>query len=142
MKPKKVSRYGTVATVAIAFFIAEFGDKTQLATISLAAEYQNPVSVLMGTTIDMLIADGVGTIIGFILCKRITQRKIKWFSAIIFVLFGLIAMYEVLLVKVGLGYTTLILAVLTALSTYTMYIISKRQRTIEDPKVCKKPVDT
>jgi putative Ca2+/H+ antiporter (TMEM165/GDT1 family) len=55
---KKVSRYGTVATVAIAFFIAEFGDKTQRATISLAAEYQNPVSVLMGTTIGMLIADG------------------------------------------------------------------------------------
>ena len=138
---KKVSRYGAVATVAIAFFIAEFGDKTQLATISLAAEYQNPVSVLMGTTIGMLIADGVGIVIGVILCKRIPQRRIKWFSAIIFVLFGLVGIYEVLSVEVGLGYTTLILAVLTVLSAYAMLIISRRQSKIEDPKVCKKPVD-
>jgi Ca2+/H+ antiporter, TMEM165/GDT1 family len=137
---KKVSRYGAVATVAIAFFIAEFGDKTQLATISLAAEYQNPVSVLMGTTIGMLIADGVGIVIGVILCKRIPQRKIKWFSAIIFVLFGLIGVYEVLSVKVGLTYTALTLTVLAALSAYAMYAISKRQKPIEDPKLCKSPL--
>ena len=75
------------------------------------------------------------------LCKRIPQRKIKWFSAAIFVLFGLVGIYEVLLAKIGLGYTTLILAVLTALSAYAMHLISKRQKLIEDPKVCKKPVD-
>ena len=74
------------------------------------------------------------------MCKRIPQRRIKWFSAIIFVLFGLVDVYEVLSVKVGLGYTTLILAVLAALSVFAMYVISKRQKPIEDPKVCKKPV--
>jgi len=137
---KKISRYGAVATVAIAFFIAEIGDKTQLATISLAAEYQNPVSVLMGTTIGMLIADGVGIVIGVMLCKRIPQRKIKWFSALIFVLFGLVGIYEVLAVKVGLGYTILILALLTGLSAYAMYIISKKQKTKEDTNVCKKHI--
>ncbi len=134
---KKASRFGAVATVAIAFFIAEFGDKTQLATVSLAAEYQNPISVLMGTTIGMLVADGVGIVVGVVLCRRIPQRKIKWFSAIIFVLFGLIGVYEVLSVKVGLGYTALILAVLAALSGYAMYAISKRQKPVEDPKICK-----
>ena len=137
---KKVSRYGAVATVAIAFFIAEFGDKTQLATISLAAEYQNPVSVLMGTTIGMLIADGVGIVVGVMLCKRLPQRKIKWFSAIIFIIFGLVGVYEVLSVKVGLGFTTLILTILTALSAYAMYIISKNQKPMDDPKVCKKTI--
>jgi putative Ca2+/H+ antiporter (TMEM165/GDT1 family) len=135
---KKVSRYGAVATVAIAFFIAEFGDKTQLATISLAAEYQNPVSVLLGTTLGMLVADGVGIVVGVVLCKRIPQRKIKWFSALIFVLFGLVGVFEVLSVKVGLGYTALVLAVLAALSGYAMYAISKRQKPVEDPEVCKK----
>lgn len=135
---KKVSRYGAVATVAIAFFIAEFGDKTQLATISLAAEYQNPVSVLLGTTLGMLVADGVGIVVGVVLCKRIPQRKIKWFSAIIFVLFGLVGVYGVLSVKVGLGYTALILALLTIISAYAMFAISKRQKPLEDPKVCKK----
>jgi Ca2+/H+ antiporter, TMEM165/GDT1 family len=134
---KKVSRYGAVATVAIAFFIAEFGDKTQLATISLAADYQNPVSVLMGTTIGMLIADGVGIVIGVVLCRRIPQRKIKWFSAAIFVLFGLIGIYKVLLVWIGLGYTLLILAVLAAASVSAMYAVSKKQKPIEDPKICK-----
>ena len=135
---KKVSRYGAVATVAIAFFIAEFGDKTQLATISLAAEYQNPVSVLLGTTLGMLVADGVGIVVGVVLCKRIPQRKIKWFSALIFVLFGLVGVFEVLSVKAGLGYTALVLAVLAALSAYAMYAISKRQKPAEDPKICKK----
>jgi putative Ca2+/H+ antiporter (TMEM165/GDT1 family) len=124
---KRASRFGAVATVSIAFFIAEFGDKTQLATISLAAEYHNPLSVLSGTTLGMLIADAVGIVIGVILCKRIPQRKIKWFSAVIFVLFGLVGVYEVLSVKVGLGYTALILALLTFASAYAMYALSKQK---------------
>jgi hypothetical protein len=74
------------------------------------------------------------------LCKRIPQRRIKWFSAIIFVLFGLVDVYEVLSVKVGLGYTTLILAVLAALSAFAMYVISKRQKPIEDPRFAKNPL--
>jgi Ca2+/H+ antiporter, TMEM165/GDT1 family len=135
---KKASRFGAVTTVAIAFFIAEFGDKTQLATISLAAEYQNPVSVLIGTTLGMLVADGIGIIVGVVLCKRIPQRKIKWFSALIFVLFGLVGIYEVLSVKVGLGYTALVLVLLATFSASAMLIISKKQKVIEDPKICQK----
>jgi Ca2+/H+ antiporter, TMEM165/GDT1 family len=137
---KKVSRYGAIATVAIAFFIAEFGDKTQLATISLAAEYHNPISVLMGTTIGMLIADGVGIVVGVMLCKRIPQRRLKWLSAMIFVLFGLVGVYEVLSAKVGLTYTTLTLAAIAVLSAYAMYAISKRQKPIEDPELHQNPL--
>jgi putative Ca2+/H+ antiporter (TMEM165/GDT1 family) len=137
---KKTSRFGAVTTVAIAFFIAEFGDKTQLATISLAAEYQNPVSVLMGTTLGMLVADGIGIVVGVVLCKRIPQRKIKWFSAVIFVLFGLVGVYEVLSVKIGLSYTVLVLAALAIFSTYSMLVISKRQKPVDEPPVCKKVV--
>jgi putative Ca2+/H+ antiporter (TMEM165/GDT1 family) len=134
---KRASRFGAVATVGIAFFIAEFGDKTQLATISLAAEYHNPLSVLSGTTLGMLIADAVGIVIGVILCKRIPQRKIKWFSAVIFVLFGLVGVYEVLSVKVGLGYTALILTLLTFASAYAIYALSK-QKMPKDLEVCQK----
>jgi Ca2+/H+ antiporter, TMEM165/GDT1 family len=134
---KKLSHYGAIATVAIAFFIAEFGDKTQLATVSLAAEYQNPISVLMGTTIGMLIADGVGIAVGVVLCKRIPQRKIKWFSAIIFVLFGLIGVYEVLIIWIGLLYTIVALLGLVAATATAMYLIAKKQKPFEDPKICK-----
>jgi putative Ca2+/H+ antiporter (TMEM165/GDT1 family) len=123
---KKPSRFGPVATVGIAFFIAEFGDKTQLATISLAAQWQNGVSVLMGTTLGMIIADGMGIIIGVVLCKRIPQLKIKWFSAIVFVLFGLIGVYEVLSINIGLIYTILALAALTVLSAFAMWYVGKK----------------
>ncbi len=135
---KRTSRFGAVATVGIAFFIAEFGDKTQLATISLAAQYQNPLCILAGTTLGMLIADGVGIIIGVVLCRRIPQRKIKWFSAIIFVLFGLVGVYEVLSAKVGFGYTALTMALLTVVSVYAMYAVSKRQNIPEEQTACKK----
>jgi len=135
---KKISRYGPVATVAIAFFIAEFGDKTQLATISLAAEYQNAINVLMGTTLGMVVADSIGIIVGVVLCKRIPQRKIKWFSAIIFVLFGLIGIYDVLSGKIGLLYTVLVLVLLTVLSAYAMLTISKKQKITEERDFCKK----
>jgi Ca2+/H+ antiporter, TMEM165/GDT1 family len=136
-KKTKVSRFGVVATVAVAFFVAEFGDKTQLATLSLAAQYHSPVSVLVGATLAMLVADGIGIVIGVVLCKRIPQHKLKWLSAVIFVLFGLIGVYEVLLGKVGLGYTVLVLGLLAAVSSVLMYIISKKQKPIEDPKICK-----
>ncbi len=134
---KKVSRYGAIATVAIAFFIAEFGDKTQLATISLSADYQNPVSVLMGTTLGMLIADGIGIGIGVVLCRRIPQRKIKWFSAIIFVLFGLIGTYEALIGNIGFAYTLLVLSALTVFSFAVMFVIAKRQPKDEETQTCK-----
>ena len=111
VEKKKASRFGVVATVAIAFFIAEFGDKTQLATISLAAQYQNAISVFIGATIAMLVADGIGIIIGVVFCKRIPERTFKWLSATIFVIFGLIGLYEVLPAKIGLAYTAFILIV-------------------------------
>ncbi|MDD5614445.1 MAG: TMEM165/GDT1 family protein, partial [Candidatus Omnitrophica bacterium] len=85
---KKEVRFGPVVTVGIAFFLAEMGDKTQLATISLAVEYQNMIKVLMGTTLGMVIADAVGIIIGIVMRKHIPEKAIKWISAIIFILFG------------------------------------------------------
>ncbi len=133
----KLSRFGVVATIGIAFFVAEFGDKTQLATLSLAAQYQSPVSVLVGATLAMLVADGIGIIIGVVFCRRIPRRKLKWLSAVIFVLFGMVGVYEVLLSRVGLGYTALVLGLLAAVSSVLIYIISKKQKPIEDPKICK-----
>ncbi|MCU0665501.1 MAG: TMEM165/GDT1 family protein [Candidatus Omnitrophica bacterium] len=86
---KKKSKFGPVVTVAIAFFLAEMGDKTQLATISLAIKYQNMLGVLMGTTCGMLIADAFGIIVGVVMRKHIPEKTIKWISAVIFILFGI-----------------------------------------------------
>lgn len=83
-------------TVAIAFFLAEIGDKTQFATITLAADFQMPLPVLCGTTLGMVIADGIGVIAGTVLKKQIPERALKWFAAIIFIAFGVFGLYNAL----------------------------------------------
>lgn len=80
-------------TVTIAFFFAEMGDKTQLATVALAAKYMSIFPVWMGTTTGMLIADAIGIVIGIVLGKKIPERFIKWFAALIFIAFGIIGLY-------------------------------------------------
>lgn len=81
-------------TVAVAFFFAEMGDKTQLATVALAAKYMSIIPVWMGTTTGMVIADAIGIIIGIVLGKKIPERFVKWFAAVIFIVFGLIGLYR------------------------------------------------
>lgn len=81
-------------TVAIAFFLAEMGDKTQLATITLAAQFQTILPVWMGTLSGMIIADGFGIIVGSVLGKRIPEKAVKWGAAIIFIACGVVGLFE------------------------------------------------
>ena len=130
-KPKaetqKTSRFGAVGTVGAAFFIAEFGDKTQLTTISLAAQYRSAVAVLLGATLGMLVADGIGIGIGVVLGRHIPQRAVKWVSAVIFIVFGLAGIYEVLPSKVGLTVTALVLAALIVASALAIAFITRKR---------------
>lgn len=91
---KKKTRFGPIGTVSIAFFIAELGDKTQLATIALAAKYHSPVYILMGTTIGMLVADALGIWLGVLMGKKIPEKVVKAVSAGIFILFGVLGLYS------------------------------------------------
>ena len=81
-------------TVTVAFFMAEMGDKTQLATISLAVEYNSIFRVWMGTTLGMMISNAFGIIVGIVMGKKIPERAIKWGSALIFIAFGAVGLYE------------------------------------------------
>ena len=81
-------------TVTVAFFIAEMGDKTQLATVALAAEFNTVIPVWLGTTGGMLVADAVGIILGIVLHKKIPEKQIKWFAAMVFIAFGVWGLYE------------------------------------------------
>lgn len=84
------TKFGAVMTVAIAFFIAELGDKTQLATIALATRFpSNSVGILMGTTTGMLIADAIGIVVGVVMCKKIPERTIKLVLAGVFIFLDL-----------------------------------------------------
>ena len=125
----KKTRFGAVMTVTIAFFIAELGDKTQLATIAIAAKYPSiPVTILMGTTTGMLIADAIGIIVGVVMCKKIPERTIKMASAGAFIVFGFIGSYQTAIGKLKLSMPTTwsllaILALVTGLSAY--YLMKK-----------------
>jgi Ca2+/H+ antiporter, TMEM165/GDT1 family len=96
-------------TVAIAFFIAEMGDKTQLMTVALAAEeackvggiglvckIQQIVPIWMGTTCGMMIADAFGIVVGIVLHRHIPEKLVKWIAASCFGGFGLIGLHEAL----------------------------------------------
>lgn len=125
------SRFGAVATVAIAFFFAEMGDKTQLAAVALATEFPaDPLAVLAGTITGMLAANGAGIIIGTALCKKVPERIIKLVSAGAFIVFGLIESYEV--AKKNFGFTTgdslLITSGLAVLTLAAVYFLVKSNK--------------
>jgi putative Ca2+/H+ antiporter (TMEM165/GDT1 family) len=130
----RATKFGPIITVALGFFIAEMGDKTQLATVALAAKFPtSPIGVLAGTTTGMLIADGIGIIIGVVLCRKIPERTVKLISAFVFMLFGFIGVYQVMdeNLKFNIGVIIcilLVLLILTALSTYYLIKKGKPQR--------------
>ena len=90
----KISRFGPIITVGIAFFLAEMGDKTQLMTVTLGAKYQQPFFILMGTTLGMIVADGVGVFFGAWICKYLSQKYIKWAAGLVFLFFGSLSLYN------------------------------------------------
>lgn len=90
----KKDKFNPFWTVAVGFFFAEMGDKTQLATVALAAKYQSIIPIWMGTTAAMLAADAFGIVVGVVLGKRIPERFVKWFAATVFIFFGIIGLYD------------------------------------------------
>ncbi|MCX7923735.1 MAG: TMEM165/GDT1 family protein [Clostridia bacterium] len=134
------TRFGAVMTVAIAFFIAELGDKTQLATIALATKFPtDPVGILLGTTTGMLIADAIGIIIGVVMCKRIPERTIKLVSAAAFILFGFIGSFQVASQKLlfSMPVTAGILVLLAVVTGVASYVIIKNSKEEEDSTVAE-----
>ncbi len=80
-------------TVAIAFFLAELGDKTMLATVTLATEH-GLVGTWIGSTLGMVAADALAIVVGQQLGARLPERTIKIGAAITFVIFGLLLIAE------------------------------------------------
>ncbi|MFB3819268.1 MAG: TMEM165/GDT1 family protein [Candidatus Methylomirabilales bacterium] len=118
------SRFGPLATVAVAFFLAELGDKTQLATISLAVKYENPVGVLFGTTAGMLVADSLGIGIGILLGKRLPEGLIRWASAGVFLAFGFAGAAHVLGRLLPLAPAALLLFLLAAATLAAVHVLA------------------
>ncbi len=82
---------GVFLTTLIVFFLVEMGDKTQLATVALAARYDALVVVVLGTTLGMMIANVPAVWIGEALTRRVDMRVMRWVAAALFVVLGVLA---------------------------------------------------
>lgn len=82
-------RFGVFGATLITFFLAEMGDKTQIATIAMAAHYASPLMVVIGTTLGMLIADVPAVFVGDKLADKIPMKLVHSIAAGIFALLGL-----------------------------------------------------
>jgi Ca2+/H+ antiporter, TMEM165/GDT1 family len=81
-------RLGVFGATLVTFFLAEMGDKTQIATVALAAHYASPVLVVIGTTLGMLIADVPAVFVGDKLAAKIPMKLVHAVAAAIFALLG------------------------------------------------------
>jgi putative Ca2+/H+ antiporter (TMEM165/GDT1 family) len=88
-------RFGVLGTTLIAFFLAEMGDKTQIATVALAAEYASFGAVVAGTTFGMMLANVPAVFLGDKLASRIPIPLVRGIAALIFVVLGLLVLLNV-----------------------------------------------
>ncbi|HVN42334.1 MAG TPA: TMEM165/GDT1 family protein [Steroidobacteraceae bacterium] len=84
----KASRFGAFGTTVLAFFVVEIGDKTQVATVALAAHYPSLLAVVAGTTCGMLIADVPAVLLGEVAARRLPMRLVRGIAASSFLLLG------------------------------------------------------
>jgi len=84
--------FGAFGIVTLSFFMSELGDKTQLATVSLAGRDANIVGVWLGSTVGMVMADAAAIGVGIAAGKRLPQRAIGYLAAGLFVVFGVAAL--------------------------------------------------
>jgi putative Ca2+/H+ antiporter (TMEM165/GDT1 family) len=88
----QTAQFGAYGTTVIAFFLAEIGDKTQLATVALAARYQQLLAVVCGTTFGMLLANAPVVLLGGAAARRIPLKLVNRVAAVAFVVLGVLAL--------------------------------------------------
>ena len=89
----QIAHYGVFVTTLIAFFVAEMGDKTQIATAALAAQHNTFIPVVVGTTLGMMIANVPAVLVGNRLANQIPVRLVHRVAAVIFALLGVATLF-------------------------------------------------
>jgi putative Ca2+/H+ antiporter (TMEM165/GDT1 family) len=89
----RVPRAGVFGTTLVAFFLAEMGDKTQIATVALAAQYQAFAAVVAGTTLGMMIANVPAVLLGQRIAHRMPIRLVHAIAAAIFAAIGIATLW-------------------------------------------------
>jgi putative Ca2+/H+ antiporter (TMEM165/GDT1 family) len=88
-------RFGVFGTTLIAFFLVEMGDKTQIATVALAAKYDALAAVVMGTTIGMMIANVPAVLLGNVAAEKLPVKLVHGIAAAIFAALGVAMLFGV-----------------------------------------------
>ena len=83
-----LAKYGVFLTTLIAFFLAEMGDKTQIATVALAARYESMIAVVAGTTFGMMLANVPAVLFGERIARKVPLRLVHGIAALIFAVLG------------------------------------------------------
>lgn len=86
---------GVFGATLVTFFLAEMGDKTQIATIAMAAHYSNPLLVVIGTTLGMLIADVPAVFVGDKFAAKIPMKLVHGMAAVLFAVMGALTLLKV-----------------------------------------------
>lgn len=88
-------KLGVFGATLITFFLAEMGDKTQIATVAMTAHYAAPLMVVIGTTLGMLIADVPAVLVGDKLANKIPMKLVHSIAAAIFAILGIATLFGV-----------------------------------------------
>lgn len=91
-----LAKFGVFTTTLIAFFFAEMGDKTQVATVALAAQFQAFFQVVVGTTLGMMLANVPAVLLGDRISGTIPVRLVHGIAALIFAVLGIMALGHVI----------------------------------------------
>jgi putative Ca2+/H+ antiporter (TMEM165/GDT1 family) len=89
----KLARYGVFTTTLIAFFFAEMGDKTQVATVALAIRYDSLIAVVAGTTFGMMLANVPAVYLGKKIANRVSLKLVHGIAAAMFASLGLATLF-------------------------------------------------
>ena len=89
---KASTRFGLFALTCVVFFLAEIGDKTQIATIVLAAKFPSLIAVVLGTTFGMMLANVPAVLIGHRLAEKLPLHLMRWTAAALFFLTGVLTL--------------------------------------------------
>ena len=88
-------RFGVFGTTVLAFFLAEMGDKTQVATVALAARYPDLLAVVAGTTLGMMLANVPAVLLGDRIARRLSMTLVHGVAAALFALLGVLTLFNV-----------------------------------------------
>ena len=93
--PKAVGRLGAFLATAVAFFLVEMGDKTQLATMALAARFHSILLITAGTTVGMLTANVPAVLFGDTIARRVSLTRVRAVAAVSFAVLGVLTAFGV-----------------------------------------------